>query len=120
MPAYDVQVSLLTEIVDSWLWTVDSKIGLFDVTFDAEAFLQSAGGSIDGAAKGTASIVDAICAHHLWLSFLLEIWQVMVPSYKFLRGIFGAMFVRHVALSREQIFLSTKGWELEIPNCGFR
>ena len=49
-------MSLLTELADAWLFTVDQRMGLF-------------------AAPGTlvADAQEAIDAHHIWLTFLQEV-----------------------------------------------
>lgn len=51
-----LQVALLTELADAWLFTVDQRMGVF-------------------ASPGTlvADAQEAIDAHHIWLTFLQEV-----------------------------------------------
>ncbi|KAK9812698.1 hypothetical protein WJX72_002251 [[Myrmecia] bisecta] len=72
-----LQVQLLSEVVDAWLWTVDHNVGLFDDSFSHK----TGPGSGDGRPRDSNlaagdSIVDGVIAHHIWLSYLLETWQV--------------------------------------------
>ena len=79
-----LQVALLSEIVGSWLSTLANHRGLFDASFDVEAMqtsLSEEAGLADPLEDDTileaTSAVKGISAHHAWLIFLLEAWQVI-------------------------------------------
>lgn len=69
--------------MDALAWTAEQRLGAFSTHFDAAAFvLESGGDSIAGLeperspAQELRDEVPALEAHHTWLLFLLEAWQV--------------------------------------------
>lgn len=66
-----VQVALLSGVAAEWRASASARSGLFDRSFDAGAFRSSTGTPPDQSA-----LTEGIACHHLWLSFLLEAWQV--------------------------------------------
>ncbi|KAA6416579.1 MAG: phosphatidylinositol 4-kinase alpha-like, partial [Trebouxia sp. A1-2] len=90
----DLQVPLMSEIVQAWLYTSDNNMGIFDCHFDAKAFIdgtitdaEAAAHCDDNASSASPapygdilvpiSQVDDITAHHIWVGFFLQTWQVM-------------------------------------------
>lgn len=90
----DLQVPLMSEIVQAWLYTSDNNMGIFDCHFDAKAFIEGTltdaeaaahcddnASSASPAAYGDMLVpisqVDDITAHHIWVGFFLQTWQVM-------------------------------------------
>lgn len=108
-PPGRVQVALLAEIADAWAYTVRAGMGLF-APFDAtHAAQHSSGigsaaatgpaGSSSGGANGgmhgsdgeeqhgsSASVVDAIHAHHLWIAFLWEVSEQRQHDLSSMKG----------------------------------
>lgn len=84
------QVALLTEIADAFSYTVRARMGLWARHATrrhaaAPAANGGANGSVAGGAaagehrhEDPAAAVDAIAAHHLWISFL---WEVRCPLW---------------------------------------
>jgi len=88
-----LQVPLMSEIVQAWLYTSDNNMGIFDCHFDAKAFIEgtltdaeAAAHCDDNASSASPapygdtivpiSQVDDITAHHIWVGFFLQTWQV--------------------------------------------
>ena len=79
-----LQVALLSEVVSAWSATVDARKGLFDCSYDSEAVVSTTASdtqtadplSGDAAVHDIILATDSLAAHHYWLSFLLEAWQV--------------------------------------------
>ena len=76
-------MALLTEVVEAWLTTIDSQGGIFDRSFDLSGVRHASNtGDPDNLADDSllliVSDVDDLKAHHLWVTFLLEAWQVSV------------------------------------------
>lgn len=78
-----MQVQLLGGIVDALVWTSQQRLGVFSTQFSPSAFmLESEGDSIGGVQRERSMVrelrdgVPALEAHHTWLLFLLETWQV--------------------------------------------
>ena len=72
---HDVQVDLLGHISDAWLWTVASKSGLFSAAAAPVAVNPSAD-EPEGGREPASAAPAGVAAHHAWLLFLLEVWQV--------------------------------------------
>ena len=66
-----VQVALLAEVVAAWNCSAGARTGMFDASFDAEAFRNSTG---TGGDYGALS--EGVACHHLWIGYLTEAWQV--------------------------------------------
>ena len=83
----------MSEIVQAWLYTSDNNMGIFDCHFDAKAFIEgtitdaeAAAHCDDNASSASPapygdtlvpiSQVDDITAHHIWVGFFLQTWQV--------------------------------------------
>ena len=65
--------------------TADRQEGLFDRSFDVGRFKHASNAGdadnlLDDSLYEEVSDVDDLQAHHLWVNFLLETWQVFVPS----------------------------------------
>lgn len=88
-----VQVPLMSEIVQAWLYTSDNNMGIFDCDFDAKAFIGGTVTDVEAATHGDDNVsssspapygdtlvptsqVDDISAHHIWVGFFLQTWQV--------------------------------------------
>ena len=78
-----MQVQLLGGIMDALVWTSQQRLGVFSTDFSPSAFvLDSEGDSIGGVQRERSMVrelrdgVPALEAHHTWLLFLLELWQV--------------------------------------------
>ena len=88
-----LQVPLMSEIVQAWLYTADNNMGIFDCDFDAKAFKEATVTDAEEATHGDDNVsstspapygdtlvpttkVDAISAHHIWVGFFLQAWQV--------------------------------------------
>ena len=76
-------MALLSEIVGAWLATVANHRGIFDANFDVDAMRSSLSEEAgladpleDNSILEATSAVKGISAHHAWLIFLLEAWQV--------------------------------------------
>jgi len=95
---WSVQVALLSEIVQAWLYTADNKMGIFDCDFDAKLFMEGTVTDVEEATHGDDNVssaspapygdtvvptspVDAISAHHIWIGFFLQTWQVLLQLY---------------------------------------
>ena len=77
-----MQAALLSEVVEAWMTSIDCQQGIFDRSFDQQAFKQAAStGESDALADNSlsqaVSEVDGLKAQHHWLIFLLEAWQVL-------------------------------------------
>ncbi|GMH40744.1 hypothetical protein BSKO_08648 [Bryopsis sp. KO-2023] len=74
-------VRLLGEVVDAWLWTVQRNLGLFSRTKSEQD------------ASADAKCLEGINAHTLWLSFLLEQWELVrnEPSTGAFCAIYGRL-----------------------------
>lgn len=83
----------MSEIVQAWLHTADNKLGIFDCDFDAKPFIEGTVTDVEEATNGDDNVssgspapfgetvvpsipVDAISAHHIWVGFFLQNWQV--------------------------------------------
>ena len=82
-PFSQMQVQLLGGIMDALVWTSQQRLGIFSTDFSPSAFvLDSEGDSIGGVQRERSMVrelrdgVPALEAHHTWLLFLLEMWQV--------------------------------------------
>lgn len=81
------------EIVQAWLYTADNKMGIFQCDFDAKLFMEGTLTDVVEATHGDDNVssaspapygdtvvptspVDAISAHHIWVGFFLQTWQV--------------------------------------------
>ena len=88
----------MAEIVQAWLYTADNKMGIFDCDFDAKLFMEGTVTDVEEATHGDENMssaspapygdtvvptspVDAISAHHIWVGFFLQTWQVGVSWY---------------------------------------
>lgn len=74
---------VLSELVDAWTWTIDSKRGLFasDVRYYGPAAKlrpQISPGEPEG--PPDSDPVDQIVAHRLWLGFLIDRFEVSLYS----------------------------------------
>ncbi|KAL3141037.1 hypothetical protein ABBQ32_005551 [Trebouxia sp. C0010 RCD-2024] len=89
-----LQEALIAEIVQAWLYTADNRMGIFDCDFDAKLFMEGTVTDVEEATHGDDNVssespapygdavvpispVDAISAHHIWVGFFLQTWQVM-------------------------------------------
>lgn len=70
------QVPLVLAVANAWEWTIQNRRGLFSNKYEADSHLHAKSG---GPAED-ADLLDAIAAHHLWLSFWVETWQVPMES----------------------------------------
>ena len=68
-----VQVALLAEVVAAWNRSAGARTGIFDASFDAEAFRNSTGAGGDYGA-----LSEGVACHQLWIGYLTEAWQVRV------------------------------------------
>ena len=59
------------EVTEAWLAMVEAGAGLFDGRYDPEAAAASADADPDA-----GGLTRCIAAHHMWLAFLGEAWQV--------------------------------------------
>lgn len=85
-----LQVEVLGEVVNAFLATHSRRSGIFEAAFDADALHESTGEpqNVAAADEPEADAIDeALCrrideiqAHHIWLHFLLEAWQVLPLS----------------------------------------
>lgn len=83
----------MSEIVQAWLYTADNKMGIFQCDFDAKLFMEGTVTDVEEATHGDDNVssaspapygdtvvptspVDAISAHHIWVGFFLQTWQV--------------------------------------------
>lgn len=83
----------MSEIVQAWLYTADNKMGMFQCDFDAKLFMEGTLTDVEEATHGDDNVssaspapygdtvvptspVDAITAHHIWVGFFLQTWQV--------------------------------------------
>lgn len=86
IPAMPAQVVLVEEILEAWLLTMERQGGIFDRSFDLQGF-KHASNTGDSENLGDDSLfqavsdIDEVQAHHLWVNFLLETWQVSLPIY---------------------------------------
>ena len=91
----------MSEIVQAWLYTSDNNMGIFDCHFDAKAFIEgtitdaeAAAHCDDNASSASPapygdvpvpiSQVDDITAHHIWVGFFLQTWQVCTAVLSYL------------------------------------
>lgn len=65
------QAPLFSAIIRAWQATAKGRRGLFDRSFDAEAFRNST-----DTVFNFGPLVDSISAHYLWLTYLDEVWKV--------------------------------------------
>ena len=65
------QVALLAEVVAAWNRSAGAKTGIFDTSFNGEAFRNSTGAGGDYGA-----LAEGVACHHLWIGYLTEAWQV--------------------------------------------
>ena len=77
-----MQIALASEVVEAWIVTIDRQVGIFDRRFDQQAIKQAhnMGDSealADDSLIEVVSDIDDLQAHHLWINFLLETWQVV-------------------------------------------
>ena len=92
-----LQVPLMSEIVQAWLHTADNNMGIFDQDFNAKDFINGTAADVTDATNGDNGVsngapaafgdtqlptsqVDRIAAHHIWVGFLLQTWQVRSQS----------------------------------------
>ena len=77
-----LQAMLMSEMAEAWIATVNNQLGLFDCSFDAKAYKETPAGEAieerpsDQMQEPQHNIVEATTAHHIWLAFLLQAWQV--------------------------------------------
>lgn len=82
---HSLQAMLMSEMAEAWIATVSNRLGLFDCSFDAKAYKETPAGDAiedrpsDQLQQPQHSIVEATAAHHIWLAFLLQAWQVSSP-----------------------------------------
>lgn len=93
LPSLRVQVALMSNILHAWLHTANTHLGIFSTAFDAKAFQEGTCTDADEASPGDDTVssaspvaygnvtcpsneVDALEAHHLWVGFFLQAWQV--------------------------------------------
>lgn len=69
-----MQVLLFNATVRAWQATAKGRKGLFNRSFDAEAFRSSTHTVPD-----YGPLVDSIAAHSSWLTYLDEVWKVCSP-----------------------------------------
>jgi hypothetical protein len=76
-------VQLLGGIMDALVWTSQQRLGVFSTDFSPSAFVLDSEGDFIGGVQRERSMVrelrdgvPALEAHHTWLLFLLELWQV--------------------------------------------
>ena len=67
----------MAEVTEAWLCMAEAGEGLFDGRYDPEAAAAAAGPIVDPDAGG---LTRRIAAHHAWLAFLDEAWQVGLRS----------------------------------------
>jgi hypothetical protein len=67
-----MQVALVRGVAQAWQTTADARLGLFNTSFDPEAWRSSTGDSTPAVWK---HLTDGLSCHHAWLGFLLETWQ---------------------------------------------
>ena len=117
-----LQVPLMSEIVQAWLYTSDNNMGIFDCHFDAKAFIEGtitdaeAAAQCDDNASSASpapygdtlvpiSQVDDITAHHIWVGFFLQTWQVCsaVPPYLCVcvHGVVGVGHRKHMNVQQQ-------------------
>lgn len=71
----------MTEVVEAWIVTIDRQVGLFDRNFDQHG-IKEAHNTGDSEALADDSLIERVTdiddlqAHHLWINFMLETWQV--------------------------------------------
>ena len=99
-----VQVPLMSEIVQAWLYTSDNNMGIFDCNFNAKACIEGSitdaeaaahcddnASSASPAAYGDTAVpvspVDDITAHHIWVGFFLQTWQVCATNVTSCKGL---------------------------------
>ena len=70
------QVPLVSSIVKAWQATAKGRRGLFDRSFDPEAFRNST-----DALYNFGPLVDSISAHQMWLTYLDEIWKARLTMH---------------------------------------
>ena len=72
-----VQVPVVSSIVKAWQVTAKRRNGLFDRSFDPETFRNST-----DAVYNSGPLVDSVSAHHMWLTYLDEVWKARlnIPS----------------------------------------
>lgn len=76
-----LQVALIAETVNAWIVSKDQQEGIFDRSFDKQGIKQAArmadpDSLEDDSLYHIVSDVEDLKAHHLWVNFLLEAWQV--------------------------------------------
>ncbi len=71
-----VQVPLVSAIVKAWQATAKGRRGLFDRSFDSEAFRNST-----DAIYNFGPLVDSISAHYMWLTYLDEVWKARLALH---------------------------------------
>ncbi len=82
---HSLQAMLMSEMAEAWIATVSNRLGLFDCSFDAKAYKETPAGDAiedrpsDQLQQPQHSTVEATAAHHIWLAFLLQAWQVSSP-----------------------------------------
>ena len=84
----------MSNVVNAWLHTANNHMGIFDTGFDAKAFIEGTCADADEATPGDDTVssaspvaygntscpsneVDGLEAHHLWIGFFLQVWQVL-------------------------------------------
>lgn len=88
----------MSNIVHAWLHTVSNKMGIFDTGFDAKLYAEGTQTDCDAASAADDTVssasptayghtnmptnqVDGIEAHHLWVGFFLQSWQVSIVMH---------------------------------------
>lgn len=65
-----LQVPLVSSIVKAWQVTAKRRRGLFDRSFDPEAFRNST-----DIVYNFGPLVNSVSAHYMWLTYLDEAWK---------------------------------------------
>ena len=68
-------MDLLAHVSDAWLWTAANKRGLFSAA-SAPVAVNPSAAEPEGGPEPASAGPDGTSAHHAWLMFLLEVWQV--------------------------------------------
>eukprot|EP00879_Flechtneria_rotunda_P007045 GHRR01007395.1.p1 GENE.GHRR01007395.1~~GHRR01007395.1.p1 ORF type:complete len:1449 (+),score=535.85 GHRR01007395.1:542-4348(+) len=78
-----VFVPLISSLTCTWIWTVDQRLGMFSgrqQQLGSESTHATGAGHVvadTSEAKASGAMLQAIAAHFLWLSHLLETWVVV-------------------------------------------
>ena len=80
-----LQVDLLGNVSDAWLYTVAARRGLFGAG-NASVSVNPSAEEPEGGPEPTVKDADGTVSHHLWALFLLEVWQARVHPLRRFRG----------------------------------